>query len=70
MHFVSGVDMPDFMLELRQQKGVAARALEFTILTATRTSEALRAAWPEIDFKARLWVIPARNTVCPSAGQR
>ena len=49
------------MAELRQQKGVAARALEFTILTAARTGEAIGAAWAEIDLGARLWVIPAER---------
>jgi integrase len=36
-------------------------ALEFTILTATRTGEALGARWPEIDFLKRLWVVPAER---------
>jgi integrase len=52
-------ELPDFMAQLRQQEGVAARALEFTILTAARTGEAIGARWSEIDFEARLWVIPA-----------
>jgi len=30
-----------FMVELRQQEGVAARALEFAILTAARTGEVI-----------------------------
>jgi integrase len=40
---------------------VAARALEFTILTAGRTGEVLGAKWSEIDFKARLWTVPAER---------
>lgn len=51
-------EMPEFMAELRQQDGVGAKALEFAILTAARTGEALGARWSEIDFKARLWAIP------------
>jgi hypothetical protein len=35
-------DMAEFMVELRQREGLSARALEFTILTAARTSETLR----------------------------
>jgi len=33
-------------------------AFEFLILTATRTTEALGATWPEIDLDAKTWVIP------------
>jgi integrase len=52
-------ELPAFMDELRQRSGVAARALEFLILTATRTSEALNATWDEFDFEAGIWTIPA-----------
>jgi len=48
-----------FMVELREREGVAARALEFAILTATRTSEVLGAQWSEIDFGAKVWTVPA-----------
>ena len=34
-------------------------ALEFTILTAVRTSEAIGATWNEIDMDAGVWTIPA-----------
>ena len=40
-------------------RSMAARALEFTILSAARTSEALHATWSEIDLTERLWSIPA-----------
>jgi integrase len=36
-------------------------ALQFIILTAVRTGEALRARWDDIDFGKRLWVIPAER---------
>ena len=52
---------PAFMVELRDRDGLAARALEFTILTATRTSEALCATWHEIDLEAALWAIPGHR---------
>jgi hypothetical protein len=52
-------DLPAFLVELRERDGVAARALEFAILTAARTGEVIGAQWQEIDFQARLWVIPA-----------
>jgi integrase len=47
-----------FMAALRAQKGADARALEFTVLTAARTSEALGAKWEEIDQTAKTWTIP------------
>ena len=48
-----------FMRELRTQNGFAATALEFAILTATRTSETIGATWDEIDLAAGVWTIPA-----------
>ncbi len=50
-----------FMTALRQQEGTAARALEFAILTAARTSEVLGARWQEIDFGAKVWLVPAER---------
>ena len=52
-------EIGQFMSTLRQQDGIAPRALEFLILTGTRTSETLEAKWDEIDLEACLWVIPA-----------
>lgn len=52
-------DLPPFMVKLRTRPAMAARALDFTILTAARTSETLHATWSEIDLGARLWSIPA-----------
>jgi integrase len=54
-------EIATFMVELRQQDGVAARALEFAILTAARTGEVIGAKWDEIDLAERLWVIPAER---------
>lgn len=51
--------MGEFMEALRAQEGIAARALEFLILTATRTGEVIGAMWDEIDLDAALWTIPA-----------
>ena len=52
-------EIPAFMGDLRQRESVSARCLEFTILTATRTSESTGAEWHEIDFDAARWSIPA-----------
>lgn len=54
-------DVPAFLGELRGQEGVIARALEFAILTAVRTGEALGATWAEIDLAEKVWVIPAER---------
>ena len=35
--------------------------MEFAILTATRTSETLNAAWSEFDLDNKLWTIPAER---------
>jgi integrase len=43
---------------LRQRQGIAPRALEFTILTAARTGEVVKARWSEVDFDAKVWVRP------------
>jgi integrase len=48
-----------FLAALRKQDGISARALEFLVLTATRTSETLGATWNEVDMGAKLWTIPA-----------
>jgi integrase len=48
-----------FMASLREQPMGAARALEFLILTATRTGETIGASWEEIDLETRIWMIPA-----------
>jgi integrase len=54
-------EIPAFMTALRQENGNAARALEFTILTAARTSEVLGARWDEFDMNAKLWTIPGKR---------
>jgi integrase len=48
----------EFMAALRAEKALAAFALEFLILTATRTGEVLGARWNEIDLSGRVWTIP------------
>src|SRR5215469_7139901 len=55
-------ELPAFLITLREQKGIAARALEFAILTGARTSEVLEAPWQEFgDLAERLWTIPAER---------
>jgi integrase len=56
------VDVYDFMCKLRAEQSIAARALEFTILTAARTGETREAHWSEIDLTAKVWTVPAERT--------
>lgn len=51
-------ELPAFMAILKQHDGLAARALEVTILTGLRTVETLQATWDEIDLIRRVWTIP------------
>ena len=52
-------ELPAFMDTLRSKEGELARALELTILCASRTGEVIGARWSEIDIASRLWTIPA-----------
>lgn len=52
-------DVPAFYADLRGRSAMAAKALMFTCLTVSRTSEVLGSRWEEIDFQARLWICPA-----------
>jgi len=52
-------ELPEFMATLATREGVAAKALQFLILTAARTSEVANATWSEIDLAAKNWTIPA-----------
>ncbi|MBS4004983.1 MAG: integrase [Afipia broomeae] len=54
-------DIPTFMTDLRSRDGTAAKALEFTILTAARTGETIGAKWDEIDFKEKVWTVSAER---------
>ncbi len=55
------LEMSGFCAALRLRPGIAARALEFTILTAGRSGEIRHALWSEIDLEGALWVIPAER---------
>lgn len=54
-------EISSFMSELRKKKGISARALEFSILTVSRSGEVRGAEWNEIDLKAKTWTIPAER---------
>ncbi|MCP4934087.1 MAG: integrase arm-type DNA-binding domain-containing protein [bacterium] len=54
-------EAPAFMAELSQNSSTSAQALQFLILTATRTNEILQAQWTEIGLDELIWVIPAKR---------
>lgn len=51
-------ELPAFMAALRSKQGIAAAALEFAILTATRSGEVRGATWAEFDLEAAVWTVP------------
>jgi integrase len=50
-----------FMNALKEQDGLAARALELLILTATRTNEVIGVVRSEFDLERAMWTIPAER---------
>lgn len=50
-----------FMQALRAEQGTSARAVEFVILTAARTSEVFNATRDEFDLQAGIWTIPGER---------
>jgi len=55
------VQAGSFMAKVRQDTRVAARCLEFIVLTIARVGEANVATWAEIDFVNRVWTVPAER---------
>lgn len=53
------IEIGAFMAELRKREAIAARGLEFIILTAARTGEVIGATWDEINFAEGVWTVPA-----------
>ena len=53
--------MAAFMVDLGKQEGVAAIALQFAVLTAARTGEAVGATWAEIDLQEAVWTVPGER---------
>jgi integrase len=54
-------DVPPLYADLKTRNAMAAKALMFTCLTGSRTSEVLGMRWAEVDFDARLWTCPAER---------
>ena len=51
-------DVPSFYADLKTRNAMAAKALMFTCLTGSRTSEVLGMRWDELNMGARLWTCP------------
>ena len=51
-------DVGSFLGLVRAEGGTAALALQYTILTAARTTEAIEARWSEVDLNAGVWTVP------------
>lgn len=51
-------DLPSFMVKLRERQGISARALQFCILTASRSNETIGARWDEINLEEKVWTVP------------
>lgn len=54
-------EIGNFMAELRQVKGMASKAVEFAILTSSRSGEVRGAKLCEIDLNKNQWIIPAER---------
>jgi integrase len=54
-------DLPVFVQQLGQHKGIGPMALEFIVLSVCRTSEVLKARWSEFDFDKKIWTVPAER---------
>ncbi len=54
--------MGDFMVCLRRNQSISAKALQFLILTGVRSGSVRQADWSEIDLHEKVWVIPATHT--------
>jgi integrase len=54
-------DVPAFYADLTTRDAMSAKALRFTCLTGSRTTEVLEMKWGEIDLEARLWTCPAER---------
>lgn len=50
-----------FIMAIKARDGVSARAVEFAVLTASRSGEVRGAKWSEIDFDDKVWTIPAER---------
>ena len=53
--------MAEFTADLRARDAIAARALEFLILTNVRTDAVLKVTWDQLDLNEAVWTVPLVN---------
>ena len=54
-------ELPEFISSLQASELTSALALEFLILTASRSGEVLGAKWNEVDIEKAVWTVPAHR---------
>jgi hypothetical protein len=54
-------EIPALVARLRELGSVSALCLEFLILTAARSGEALGARWQEFDLERGIWTVPSHR---------
>jgi integrase len=54
-------EVPNLYLELQTRNAMAAKALMFTCLTGSRTSEVLEMEWSEVNLENHIWTCPAER---------
>lgn len=54
-------EVAEFVSNLRNRQGLAAKALNLLILTCVRSGEVRGAKWSEVDFVKGIWTIPAER---------
>lgn len=59
--FLPFQEMPLFFKDLQEAKGWASLALQFSILTATRSQAIRRLTWDQLDLEKGEWHIPREN---------
>jgi len=55
-------EMGDFMVKIRNNNSISAKALQFLILTAVRSGSVRKAEWSEINLSKKMWIIPLEHT--------
>lgn len=54
-------EVPAYVKRLQKAEAMAARGLEFLILTASRSGEVLGARWDEVNLNDAVWTVPAER---------
>lgn len=69
MPFLEPDQVPPFMAAVHAHDGVGARALEFAVLTCSRSRNIRLMRWDQVDMDAGLWIIDAADMKISANGQ-